>query len=148
MKLTPILLIPLLFLSSCTIDWNDEKDKKITELEKQIQDDTFKKKQECTKYIPTLENKIKEKEKNLNVDGDYYHETIDEVFYSSVKKTCIKLWASVWIIQNRDIQEWWTIKNEDKSILDILSNEEKIYDLKDNHSMALYFNEIKELKWE
>ena len=36
--------------------------------------------------------------------------------------------------------------SQDKSILDILSNEEKIYDLKDNHSMALYFNEIKELK--
>ncbi len=31
-----LLLIPILFLSSCTIDWNDEKDKKITELEKQV----------------------------------------------------------------------------------------------------------------
>ncbi len=30
-KLT-LLLIPLLFLSSCTIDWKDEKDKKISEL--------------------------------------------------------------------------------------------------------------------
>jgi hypothetical protein len=38
MKLTPFLLIPLLFLSSCTIDWNDEKDKKIAELEKQVQE--------------------------------------------------------------------------------------------------------------
>jgi hypothetical protein len=35
MKLT-LLLIPLIFLSSCTIDWNDEKDKKIAELEKQV----------------------------------------------------------------------------------------------------------------
>ena len=34
-KLT-FLLIPLIFLSSCTIDWNDEKDAKITELEKQV----------------------------------------------------------------------------------------------------------------
>ena len=32
-----LLLIPLLLLSSCTIDWNDEKDKKITELEYQLQ---------------------------------------------------------------------------------------------------------------
>jgi hypothetical protein len=32
-----LLLIPLLFfMTSCTIDWNDEKDKKITELAKQI----------------------------------------------------------------------------------------------------------------
>ncbi len=91
MKNLILLLIPLIFLTSCTIDWNDEKDKKILELEKQIQDDTFKKKQECTKYIPTLENKIKEKEKNLNVDGDFYHETIDEIFYSPAKQTCIRL---------------------------------------------------------
>jgi hypothetical protein len=46
MKLT-LLLIPMILLSSCTIDWNDEKDTKIAELEKQVQDDTFKKKQEC-----------------------------------------------------------------------------------------------------
>ena len=32
-----LLLIPLLFLSSCTIDWNDEKDKKIAELEWKIE---------------------------------------------------------------------------------------------------------------
>ena len=31
MKSITLLLIPLLLLSSCTIDWNDEKDKKITE---------------------------------------------------------------------------------------------------------------------
>lgn len=47
MKFLTLLLIPLLFLSSCTIDWDNEKDKKIAELEKQIQDDTFKKKLEC-----------------------------------------------------------------------------------------------------
>ena len=38
MKSLTLLLIPLLFLSSCTIDWNDEKDKKITELEYKIQE--------------------------------------------------------------------------------------------------------------
>ncbi len=37
MKLT-LLLIPLLLLSSCTIDWNDEKDARITNLSHQIQD--------------------------------------------------------------------------------------------------------------
>jgi hypothetical protein len=30
------LLIPLLFLSSCSIDWNNEKDKKIAELSQEI----------------------------------------------------------------------------------------------------------------
>lgn len=37
MKIT-LLLIPLLLLSSCTIDWNDEKDARITNLSHQIQD--------------------------------------------------------------------------------------------------------------
>jgi hypothetical protein len=32
-KILPILLTSLLLLSSCSIDWNDEKDKKISELE-------------------------------------------------------------------------------------------------------------------
>ena len=36
MKLT-LFLIPLILLSSCTIDWNDEKDKKIIELEQKVQ---------------------------------------------------------------------------------------------------------------
>jgi hypothetical protein len=36
MKSLTLLLIPILFLSSCSIDWNDEKDTKIAELKKQI----------------------------------------------------------------------------------------------------------------
>ena len=36
MKSLTLLLIPIIFLSSCTIDWSDEKDVKITELEKQV----------------------------------------------------------------------------------------------------------------
>ena len=91
MKLLLLLLIPVIPLSSCSIDWNDEKDAKIAELEKQIQDDTFQKKQECAKYIPTIENKIKTKEKDLNIEKDFYNETISEVFYSPIKKTCIEL---------------------------------------------------------
>ena len=38
MKKLTLLLIPLLFLSSCSIDWNGEKDKKIAELEQQVTD--------------------------------------------------------------------------------------------------------------
>lgn len=37
-KTLTLLLIPLLFLSSCSIDWNDEKDTKVIELEKQNQE--------------------------------------------------------------------------------------------------------------
>jgi hypothetical protein len=38
MKAITLLLIPLIFLSSCSIDWNDEKDVKIAELEMKITD--------------------------------------------------------------------------------------------------------------
>lgn len=57
MKTLTLLLIPLLFLTSCTIDWNDEKDKKIAELEKQVQDlkntsspFIFERQKECLTY--------------------------------------------------------------------------------------------------
>lgn len=35
-KYIPLLLITSLLLSSCSIDWNDEKDKRIAELEEKI----------------------------------------------------------------------------------------------------------------
>ena len=63
MKPLTLLLIPLLFLSSCTIDWKDEKDEKIAELEKQIQDDTFKKKQECIKIEPEMRKQLESYER-------------------------------------------------------------------------------------
>ena len=72
MKLT-LLLIPLILLSSCTIDWNDEKDAKIVGLEKQIQeiknDDSFKRNQECANLAPELSKQVNElniKNRNMN----------------------------------------------------------------------------------
>lgn len=73
MKNLIFLLIPLLFLSSCTIDWNDEKDKKIVELNvkieaqkeeiKKVKDDNlFMKKQTCLKYNDAIEKDLKDKE--------------------------------------------------------------------------------------
>ena len=61
MKLTAIFLISVIFLSSCTIDWNDEKSSKITNLEativklqKEKNDDLFAKKESCLrKYKET-----------------------------------------------------------------------------------------------
>ena len=83
MKLT-LLLIPLILLSSCTIDWNDEKDTKIAELEKQNNQelsskntDLFEKKQKCNEILKDLSSKI----------GTW--ESINEVFYSKKMDTCI-----------------------------------------------------------
>ena len=47
MRSITLILMPLLFLSSCTIDWKDEKD------------DLFVRKQECAKYIPKVEDEFK-----------------------------------------------------------------------------------------
>lgn len=79
MKHLIFLLIPLLFLSSCSIDWNDEKDKRIGELEKQILNDIFKKKQECLKYKENLQEKYSN-------DLNYY---FSNIFYSSKYDSCL-----------------------------------------------------------
>ena len=50
MKLTLILIPLLLFMTWCTIDWNDEKDKKITELEKQVTELKSNKELELQKF--------------------------------------------------------------------------------------------------
>lgn len=87
-----LLLIPILLLSSCSIDWNDEKDKKITELEKQVReqkeeikkvkdDELFKKQQECQKYLSKLagEDSLK----------DFNWDYSNRIFFSQIKNACI-----------------------------------------------------------
>lgn len=71
--LFPVLILSTIFFSSCSIDWNNEKDKKIIALEQQIQNDLFKKKQECSKMsIPIQAN-----------------QEILDLFYSSERNSCI-----------------------------------------------------------
>ena len=64
-KIFPILLISALLLSSCSIDWNDEKDKKISELEKQInqlseksKNDVFQKRNFCSNQYDSLKKNL------------------------------------------------------------------------------------------
>lgn len=87
MKLTAILLVSLLFLSSCTIDWNDAKDDRIALLESQIKkfqdikrNELFIKKEACTKkYYETWDVWNQKNYTNLSVD----------VFYSEAENTCM-----------------------------------------------------------
>lgn len=97
MKLTPFLLIPLLFLSSCSIDWNDAKDAKIAELEKQVQDIPFQKKIECGKLKNEMEKSMPEYLKKDSIGQDLATDIkiwkirlyLRDVFYSSKGDSCI-----------------------------------------------------------
>lgn len=86
MKLT-LLLIPLILLSSCTIDWNDAKDAKIAELEKQVtelqnkkDDNIFKKKQECQEKYEKIW---------WPWNRQLYSDLSIEIFYSEAKNSCL-----------------------------------------------------------
>lgn len=137
MKKLFILYITLLLLqTSCSIDWKDENKVKIENLEKQVSelnkeknDDFFKKKQECEKYKIEIEKKLWTKKLNI-------------IFYSPLKKTCI------YETEYREIDNF--MKYE---IYDYLENQRLFcsslwtnclpnIDIKD------YNNKIKELKWE
>lgn len=92
-KIISLSLLSVLLLSSCSIDWNDEKAKKISEqdnkiskLEKQIEDDLFKKKQECA----TLNKKMLEFAQEFR--SDIYE--IQEIFYSPKLNSCMFIWDS------------------------------------------------------
>jgi hypothetical protein len=109
MKLTPLLIPLLLFMTSCTIDWNDEKDAKIAELEKQVtemkeknEDDLFKKKQECLKLF---------QDSYWVWIYQEYKEVKTDIFYSNTINNCVL------------VLEGWSIKNNNRvfSIFDMLS---------------------------
>lgn len=84
-------LLSSLLLTSCSVDWNDAKEKKIGELEKQVvemkkekEDDLFKKKQECLNLFNSIDSRIK----SYNKESDYKI-SLEEVFYSPRLQQCI-----------------------------------------------------------
>ena len=123
MKSLTLLLIPLLFLSSCTIDWKDEKD------------DLFVRKQECAKYIPKVEDEFK----NWRSEYTSWHK-LYELFYSKKLNTCLKAYTLIW---------WITEKVTVYAIDDVLSKEnifqKSTWEIID---FEIFENKIKELKWE
>lgn len=92
-----IVLLVVLFFSSCSIDWNNEKEQKLVELEKQISDMSFERNKECLNLIPNLEKRIIEKNEASNINT---YELI-EVFYSKEKKDCL------WVLkQNKYLEDY------------------------------------------
>lgn len=80
-----------MLVSSCTIDWNDEKDKKIAELEKQVlelktknDDDLFEKKQKCLSYKDDIEKDLG----NNKIRNWTWNYSLEQIFYSVAKQEC------------------------------------------------------------
>ena len=98
-KIISISLLSFLLLSSCSIDWNDEKaktitiqDTKISKLEKQIEDykkekedDLFKKNQECAKY----KNDIIKDLSDPTFIISWQDPILEKIFYSNKRKSCL-----------------------------------------------------------
>lgn len=145
-KLLPFILLTSLLLSACSIDWTDSKEKKIAELEKQIQEDIFKKKQECEKYKNVIENKIEKRIKEALDWSAYfvYDESLEEVIYSKNEETCFALIDLNYIFNK---PSWGPAdeRNEYKVITDLLTGEDASYD---RESLPSYYEKVKKLKWE
>ena len=134
MKTLTLLLIPLLFLTSCTIDWNDEKDKKITELNQKFEeqkeeirrtqdDGIFKKKKECSEY----ENKMMEDINNPTYTRHKLDPELNEIFYSPIRKSCIYIYETFPIESclnsNLPNEEYIKYCTKEISVVDFLSKE-------------------------
>lgn len=138
MKKVLTIFLAFFLISSCSIDWDGEKDRKIAELEKQIsefnknqEENLFKKKQECVEY----------KEKMLEFAEKYYkvqeYESkleIEEIFYSTKNNSCY----------------FTTIldegKNKFKTIFDYFW--QKLYMQSSLYESQRLSQEVKDLKWE
>jgi len=106
-----LLLLPfLLLISSCSIDWNDDKDKKIKELNndivnlnKKAEENTFNKKLECAKLINKEKKWLSDFTsmyynsawKNINKEWEMWIEKsrseVLETFYSKKASSCISV---------------------------------------------------------
>lgn len=87
-----IFSIFLIVLSGCdfNLSQSNDKDKKIAELQKQVEelkkdkeDDLFKKKQECIKLEPEIKKQINDKYSNLSENS------LNKIFYSPVLNSCL-----------------------------------------------------------
>lgn len=100
-KILPILLISVLLLSSCSIDWNDEKDKRISEVENQnmelkaqLNTVIFEKQKECLTYNSEISNLLKmvvntKASFGLQKYDEFDSEILEDIFYSPKYHSCL-----------------------------------------------------------
>ncbi len=83
MKRILIYIVPiLLVISSCSIDWNDDKDKKILALEKQVQDETFRKNKECTEFYEKNKEALYGSSQQIATTSIWYSSKLSSCFYA------------------------------------------------------------------
>lgn len=159
-KYIPILIITSLLLSGCSIDWNDSKDKRIAELEKQTKAISFEKQKECLWYEQNIKDAIANRLKGrIYQDNERYthQEELFDIFYSPIKNTCL---YSVLVIEK--FKNWKVCKNY--TVYDFLSRnqnevwmylglkKDKNWDASDEcdwlETELEYQKGLKELKWE
>lgn len=101
------LLISVFGLSGCSVDWNDEKEKKIVELEKRVSQlniavspASFERMKECQWYSSEIMKKIPQNEA-IYQHRDYVHsEKLTDVFYSPIRNSCL------YSVTVTEIQSW------------------------------------------
>ncbi len=129
MRLT-LLLIPLLFfMTSCTIDWNDEKDKKITELEGQIQELKSDKELELQKFEFEKKKYDESKEKDVQAREDKFRKECAKVKEENWKKfedfinSCTGAWNTIDFCINSDAWKLlWKLSSDDDFINTCIEN--------------------------
>jgi len=129
-KYIPFILLTSLLLSACGFNWGEKSD-------------LFQKKQECAKYINILESKAEKEEKELNDRWVIYDETLNRIFYSKKKNTCIALITTHRFVPNPGGE---ILEYNKENILDIFTNEMDSYSIENTDSMARYYEKINELE--
>lgn len=94
-KLILLGLLTPVFLASCSIDWNDAKTERITELEKQVNElrtnmssgmTVFEKRTRCGALSDDIEKRLGSIQEKYNSLGEF---SMGGVFYSPTKDACL-----------------------------------------------------------
>lgn len=122
-------LLSSLLLTSCSVDWNDEKDKKIGELEKQVTSSTLSLQETCSKKSEEFFNNYTSK---IPVENwrytNHYNTKLDKCFIlinGAGKETSNILFN---VYENSDIADCETYNAPDMNFCGYTNSSEK-YDL-------------------
>lgn len=94
-KLFAFILASTILLTSCSVDWDDVKDKKITELERQVAElknatstgmILFEKQTRCGALTPEIQTRVDSINKEYASLGKF---SLGGVFYSPIKDACL-----------------------------------------------------------